>query len=205
MWTFANARAEPTPRRLTMWVIGCALALATHYYALLLVAPEALWLLIDHRRERRVLIALGALGLCGAALLPLAVSQNGTGHASWIAPIALDGRLEQIVPVFLVGFQLPAGAVLEPVAKLLVALALVLVVLRRQGRDAAGRARTAAIALGGLVINLRARSPPASTTSLRATCSRCGRPAHSPWPQGSARAGPGCSAWWPLALCARSE
>ena len=154
LWTFANARAQPTPRRLTMWVIGCALALATHYYALLVVAPEALWLLIDHRRVRGVLIALGALGLCGAALLPLAVSQNGTGHASWIAPIALDGRLEQIIPMFLVGFQLPAATVLEPMAKLLVALALVLVVIGGEGRTRRVALGTAAVAIGGLVINL---------------------------------------------------
>jgi mannosyltransferase len=154
LWTFANARAEPTPRRLTMWVIGCALALATHYYALLVIAPEALWLAVGHRRCRGMWIALGALGACGLALLPLAISQNGTGHASWIAPIALDGRLEQIVPVFLVGFQLPAGTVLEPVAKVLVALALVFALIGAEGRTRRVALGTAGIAFGGLAINL---------------------------------------------------
>jgi hypothetical protein len=154
LWTFANARAEPTPRRLAAWVISCALALATHYYALLVIAPEALWLLVEHRRARGVLIALGALGLCGAALLPLALSQNGTGHASWISPIALDGRLEQIIPTFLVSFQLPAGSVLEPLAKALALLALVLVVVGADGRTRRVALGTAAIAVGGLAINL---------------------------------------------------
>ena len=43
---FAFARLTPTPRVLAAWVIACALALATHYYAALVVVPEAIWLLV---------------------------------------------------------------------------------------------------------------------------------------------------------------
>jgi mannosyltransferase len=152
--TFAQGLERPTARHLSLWVLSCALAVATHYYALLIIAPEVLWLLVAHRRSRAVLIALGALGLCGLALAPLALSQNGTGHASWIAPIALDGRLEQILPVFLVGFQLPAATVLEPLAKVLVLLSLAFVVLLADQRTRRVALAMAAVALGGLAINL---------------------------------------------------
>ncbi len=49
---FAYARAMPTPRRLLLWVLACGLALATHYYALLVIVPEALWLLAEGWRRR---------------------------------------------------------------------------------------------------------------------------------------------------------
>ncbi len=154
LWTFANARAEPTPRRLALWVIACAVALATHYYALLAVVPEALWLLVEHRRRRDVLVGVAAAGLCGLALMPLALSQNGTGHASWIAPIQLQARLDQVVPVFLKGFQIPAQSVLEPLAFALAGVGLALVALRGDGRERRVAAGCAALALGGLLINL---------------------------------------------------
>ena len=38
---FAYARVSPRPRLLVAWVIASALALATHYYAVLVVVPEA--------------------------------------------------------------------------------------------------------------------------------------------------------------------
>ena len=50
---FAYARVSPTPRVLAAWVAACALALATHYYAVLAVVPEAIWLLVVHRRSAR--------------------------------------------------------------------------------------------------------------------------------------------------------
>src|SRR5205807_4287337 len=46
---FAYARATPTPRMLALWVIASGLALATHYYALLAIGPQAVWLLAEHR------------------------------------------------------------------------------------------------------------------------------------------------------------
>ncbi|MBV9748538.1 MAG: glycosyltransferase family 39 protein, partial [Acetobacteraceae bacterium] len=154
LWGFAEVRAAPTARRLGAWVAACALALATHYYALLAVVPEALWLLVEHRRRRDVRLGVGAAGLCGLALLPLAVSQNGTGHASWIAPIQLQARLDQVVPVFLKGFQIPAQSVLEPLAFACAGGGLGLVALRGDGRERRLALGTAALAVAGLVINL---------------------------------------------------
>src|SRR5579859_1928444 len=40
---FAHLLERPTPRRAALWVICCALALTTHYYAAVVVAPQAAW------------------------------------------------------------------------------------------------------------------------------------------------------------------
>ncbi|MBV8988851.1 MAG: glycosyltransferase family 39 protein [Solirubrobacterales bacterium] len=151
---FAYARNEPTPRALTAWLISCALALGTHYYALLVVVPEAAWLLAVHRRARPVQIAVGIIALCGLALIPLAVSQNGTGHASWIAPIPLDLRLRQIIPQFLVGFQAPAQSFLEPLAAAMTIVALVLLATRADPVERRGALLAGGIAISGLLLNL---------------------------------------------------
>ena len=96
-------------------MIGSALALATHYYALLVVAPEALWLLSCTAAARRSSRGRRGRRSCGLALIPLAISQNGTGHASWIAR-SRSRRLEQITPVFLVGFRSPPRPCSSPLA-----------------------------------------------------------------------------------------
>ena len=151
---FAYAQARPTPRSLAAWVIASGLALATHYYALLVVVPLAAWLLVAHRRTRAVHLAVGAVALCGLALIPLAISQNGTGHASWIAPIPLTARLEQIFPQFLKGYQAPAQGVLYPIAFAVVVLALALAVLRSDPREQRMALALGGLTLAGLVFNL---------------------------------------------------
>jgi hypothetical protein len=151
---FAYVRAEPTTRAVALWVLACALALATHYYALLAVIPQAVWLLIVHRRSRAVLVGIGAIGLCGLALIPLAISQNKTGHASWIAPIPLRPRLAQIFPQFLTGFGAPAHGVLYAIAAICVLLALALLVWRSDAFEQRVALGAGALALGGLALNL---------------------------------------------------
>jgi mannosyltransferase len=151
---FAYAREQPTPKRLLAWVITAALALATHYYALLIVIPEALWLLAIHRHRRPVQIALGIVGLCGLGLIPLAISQNGTGHASWIGTVSVSRRLGQVVPQSLIGFNSPAHAVLEPLAVAIAIGALALLLTRAAPSERRGALLAGAIALAGLVLNL---------------------------------------------------
>src|SRR5262249_2153879 len=107
---FAHARERPSDKALTVWAVISALALANHYYAMLTVVPEAVWLLLAHRRRRElraVALAIAFVGACGLALLPLAITQNSTGNASWIAPIPLLPSLPLIVPEFLVSFPSP--------------------------------------------------------------------------------------------------
>ena len=149
---FAYLLERPTARTAAAWVIASALALATHYYALLVVLPEALWLLGAHRRSRPAQAAVGLVGLCGLALVPLAVSQNGTGRANWIAHAPLGRRVTEIVPQFVIGFGSPAYGVLEPLALAIAIFALVLLLARSTGRG--GAVVAAALALGGLAINL---------------------------------------------------
>lgn len=151
---FAYARETPTPRLLAAWVIASALALATHYYAVLAIAPQALWLLGANVRRRSVQIAVGVLGLCGLALIPLALAQNGKGLTSWIATVSLSRRLGELVPQFLIGFGSPAYAVLETLAIGIAILALVLLLTRSGGLERRGALLAGGLALAGLVLNL---------------------------------------------------
>jgi mannosyltransferase len=154
---FAYALDRPAPRVLALWAAACSLGLVTHYYAVLVVAPEAVVLLYANRaaRERRgVIVAVAVVALCGLALIPLAVTQNATGNSSWIAPIPLGPRLRQVVPQFLIGFQAPVQTVIESLAAAAAALGLVLLVLRGDGRTRRRAAVVACIALGGLALNL---------------------------------------------------
>jgi 4-amino-4-deoxy-L-arabinose transferase-like glycosyltransferase len=151
---FAFARAAPTPRTLSAWVIACALALATHYYAALVVVPEALFLLYAHRRSRPVHVAFGVVALCGLGLIPLAVGQQSSGRANWIAHAPFGRRLGQVIPQFAAGFDGPGHAVLEPVAIAIVVLSLVLLATRSEPRPRRGALLAGAIALAGLLISL---------------------------------------------------
>ena len=151
---FAYARADPTRRLLTCWVLASALALATHYYAILAVVPEAVLLLWRHRARRSVQVAVGVVGLCGLALIPLAIGQSGTDNAIWIATVALGRRLRQVVPQFASGFAGPAHSLLEPLAIAVLVLAAVLVVARSDGPGRRGALTAGGIALAGLVLNL---------------------------------------------------
>jgi 4-amino-4-deoxy-L-arabinose transferase-like glycosyltransferase len=151
---FAYARTTATPRLLAAWVVASALALATHYYAVLVVVPEAGVLLWTYRARRSVQVAVGVVGLCGLALIPLAVGQSGTGNASWIANAPLGRRLGPAVPQFASGFDGPAHSVLEPLAIAVLVLAFALVLFRSDGAARRGALTAGGIALAGLVLGL---------------------------------------------------
>ncbi len=151
---FAYARAQPTRAVLIAWVLASAAALATHYYAILAIVPQAVWLLFAHWRRRAVQVALAAVAACGLSLIPLALSQNSTGNAGWIAKIPLGPRLGQIIPHFLIGTGAPAYDVLEPLAAAMAVVGLVLLIARGDAGDRAAALRVAGLAVGGLVLNL---------------------------------------------------
>ncbi|MBV9839731.1 MAG: glycosyltransferase family 39 protein [Solirubrobacterales bacterium] len=151
---FAYVRTAPTGRNVTAWVLCSALAMSTHYYALLAIVPEAVWLLALHRRRRVVQMGVGAAALCGLALVPLAISQNGTGHASWIAPIPLGARLRQLLPQSLIGTGAPAQQILEPLAAALAVLAIVLALARSERLERNRALAVGSLAVAGLVLNL---------------------------------------------------
>src|SRR5205807_896252 len=130
--SFAYVLERPSPGRVAAWVISCALALATHYYAVVVVAPQAVWLLLRRRRDRSVQTGLGLVALCGLALIPLALSQHSTGHDSWIAKSDLGVRLRQIVPQFLIGTDAPARTLLKFLAMALALVGLVSLAVHRR-------------------------------------------------------------------------
>jgi 4-amino-4-deoxy-L-arabinose transferase-like glycosyltransferase len=152
---FASAGARPTPRALAAWVIASAAALATHYYAALVVVPEALYLLWVHRRSRPVQVAFGVVALCGLGLIPLAIGQQSSGRANWIAGAPFGRRLGQIIPQFVAAFDGPAHSVFEPVAIAIVVLALVLLATRSSDPEPRrGALLAGGIALAGFLISL---------------------------------------------------
>jgi hypothetical protein len=130
------------------------LALATHYYAILVLVPEAAWLLFVHRRRRPVQAGVAVVALCGLALIPLAISQQHTGRTNWIANAPLARRLKEIGPQFLIGFGSPAYAVLEPIAVALAVFGLVLLVLRSERFERRGALLAGGLAAAGLVLSL---------------------------------------------------
>jgi mannosyltransferase len=131
-----RAARAPTPARLAAFAASSSLALLTHYFAVFLVAPMALWLLLgapgaaretppevsapDGRAgsPRPTLLACGAVAAVAVALLPLALAQGGHG-SQWIGRWPLAHRLEAIPQYYLTGYS---GAPLGHGIELLVAL-----------------------------------------------------------------------------------
>jgi hypothetical protein len=151
---FVTARQAPTPRALALWVLAAALALTTHYFAAIAVAPQAAWLLAEHSEKRAVRVAVAVVAICGLALIPLAVSQNGTGHDSWIASAPLGLRLRQIAPQFLIGTGAPARTVLRDAVIGLAIIALALLVAGGPSDLRRGAGVAAGLALAGLALGL---------------------------------------------------
>ncbi len=52
MLCFLRARAEPTPRRLALFAVTASLALLAHYFAVFLLIPMIVWLLLPSLRAR---------------------------------------------------------------------------------------------------------------------------------------------------------
>ncbi len=104
MLCFVRALQAPTRGRLAAFALAGALALLTHYFAVFLLVPMALWLLADRGRRRAALPALGALALVGLALIPLISAQGGHG-TQWIGRWALSSRLQAIPQYYLTGYS----------------------------------------------------------------------------------------------------
>jgi 4-amino-4-deoxy-L-arabinose transferase-like glycosyltransferase len=122
LWLFLRARREQTAAAYAGWAVFSSLALATHYFAVFLVVPEAVMLLRSARARRAPALAVAGIAAAGAALLPLALHQRSLGHADWIGHTPLPSRLIATPAQFLVGFDAP---VLVPVVILAFAAAIV--------------------------------------------------------------------------------
>jgi mannosyltransferase len=109
---------QPTNRWMWAFAASGAAALATHYFAVFLVAPMCVWLLRRRERRRVALPAVAAVAAVGVALVPLALAQGGHG-TQWIGEWALASRLEAIPQYYLTGYS---GAPLGHGIELLVAV-----------------------------------------------------------------------------------
>jgi mannosyltransferase len=151
---FAYARENPTPRWLAIWVICCALGLATHYYAALVVVPEAALLLYEHRRKRLVWGALAFVLVVAAALLPLLSEQSSNGNQTWIAATSVGRRLSQIPTLYVIGTGSPLRDLLKFIGFACVVVGFGLLVWRGRRTDQRRAMVPLAIALCGLAIVL---------------------------------------------------
>ena len=125
-------------RWLAGWALAAALGLATHYFVVFIVAPEVV-LLWRHRprAQPHLAAATAAVLVVGAALVPVAVAQRGTGHADYIAQGALGTRVLQVPKQLLLGYASP----LQVLTVALAAVAVLVGALWPLITDADARAR----------------------------------------------------------------
>ncbi|MEA2266850.1 MAG: mannosyltransferase [Solirubrobacteraceae bacterium] len=144
LWALSAALESGAAQRwLAAWAAAAALALATHNFAVFVILPEAVWL--ARSLGRRAAPAVGAVGLVGAVLAPLALHQRAQGGAAFIAASPLGTRLAQAAKQLVVGYDAPGELALT-----LVGAGLVLGLLGLLARGAAGPARGRALGLVGV-------------------------------------------------------
>ena len=85
------------------WAALAVCAMATHHFAIFIVAPEATWLL--HSRGRTAWRFLVPPAAAMVPLAALALSQTGA-RQSWIAGVSLPIRMAQVPGGFVIGYQL---------------------------------------------------------------------------------------------------
>jgi 4-amino-4-deoxy-L-arabinose transferase-like glycosyltransferase len=154
MLFFVRALERRRGLDLGLWALASALALCSHYFAVFVVAIEALWLLVALRwRWRAVLPALGAVLATGLALLPLIAAQVNPTHVGWIENSPLSNRLLQSGISFLAGET--GHVIAEPpreryalLPMIAVAIALALVAFWGNRRERRGAALGATLGIG---------------------------------------------------------
>jgi hypothetical protein len=156
LWLFARALRTGERRDVLLWAVASALALLSHYFAAFTIAPEAVWLLLVWRRERRdlrpLLLGFAGVAAVAAALLPLALDQRAGDRQAFIHELPRGTRIEDFVRHPLAGELggpvhgfVQAGAVLALVA-------VALLVLRGSARERRGAVIAFGIAAGSVVV-----------------------------------------------------
>ena len=148
LWLLARLIRTRHTRDAALWATVCALALATHYFAVFLVVAEAAWVMAVLPR-RRALAAVGAVGAAGLALLPLALAQERAGLASYIAEEPLAERTAKAVKQLVLGFDSPLEPLTAGLAAALAAAGVALVLWSRRPR---ARGVIVAASVGGFAV-----------------------------------------------------
>jgi mannosyltransferase len=150
---FVSALEGAGGRALTGWAVFSGLALATHYFAALVVLPEAAWLAWRVRPLRRLVPAFAGFTVLAAALLPLVLDQGNAQDYSFVKGEALATRVVAQVPKqWLVGYDAPLETAAVVAAGLLVAAGAALALLRSEGRER--RAAALGLGVGGAALAL---------------------------------------------------
>jgi mannosyltransferase len=154
---FIRSLEQWLSRDLAWWAVFAALSLATHYFAVFVIVPEAVWLLVAARRREQLPAAARAVALpvlAGAALLPLAVDQRSNEFADYIDETSLATRIAQIPKQLFIGFDAPLELILVPVALGLAAFAIWLLWKPARSDTRARLRAPARVALAGLALPL---------------------------------------------------
>jgi hypothetical protein len=148
---FARSLRDPSSRNLAWWALSSGLALLTHFFAGFLVAPEAIWLLV-RARTRAAGVAVAAVVVVEAALLPLAISDS-SHPLGWLTQFPLSTRIQQVPVSFAFGTLYRSSMVNYGLigAALLAAVLIVLLVAGANRRELRG-AGVAAALVGAVVV-----------------------------------------------------
>jgi mannosyltransferase len=131
------------------WALVSSLALATHYFAVFVVVPEALWLLARAPGRRRTASAVAIPAVVFLAHLPLLLDQRGNGRSAAQSPIVK--RIIGVPKDLVVGFSFPWELAGTIVAALLVVTGLVLLATQVPARERSRAMVTGAVATFAVV------------------------------------------------------
>ncbi len=162
LYFFARCLNDPSRRNLALWAAASALALCSHYFAAFPVGAEGLWLAARGWPRRAPLVAFGGTVAVGLALLPLAITQEGTGRRNHFATVPLVHRAIGVVLGFLAS-QEPGGLAGSAAVRslrgavfvaglILAALALALLLWRATPRERRGGLTIAGVAAAALIV-----------------------------------------------------
>ncbi len=147
---FVYSLNRKEPRWLVGWAVASALALGTHYFAVMVVVPEAAWLLYRAAAPRfRAMLAVAGVGCAGLALLALydAQQDHSVTPGGWISFLDRSDRLLAAPQHFVAGLSVPWQALPELIGAVLVAaVAYALVKADRPTRKAFALAGGVAVA-----------------------------------------------------------
>ena len=92
---FARGMRRPEPTSLALWAAFSALALCSHYFAIFLIAPQAILLLLASR-NRAVVFACGGLSAVVLALGLVALGQQGEDRRDGYTDLSLASRVAEV-------------------------------------------------------------------------------------------------------------